>query len=207
MGGYDPYSSSKGCAELITSSYRESFFNLAKFEEHNIALASVRAGNVIGGGDWGHDRLIPDIFRSVKNEEILKIRNPEGIRPWQYILDVISGYLILIQKLWHEGQQYSEAWNFGPHENNGKTVRWIVEKTSELWDSKINWQVDKSENPHESNTLILDCTKAKNKLGWAIKLDFDDALRWTVEWYQKYFKKEDMKKVSEEQIDKFIKLK
>ena len=204
MGGYDPYSSSKGCAELITSSFRESFFNLAKFEEHNIALASVRAGNVIGGGDWGHDRLIPDIFRSIKNEEILKIRNPEGIRPWQFVLEPLAGYLILIQKLWDGGKLYSEPWNFGPDKKNCTSVKWILEKTSDLWDSKINWEVDKSNNYHESKTLLLDCTKAKNRLGWTPKLDLEDALRWTIKWYQKYFKKEDMKKISREQIDEFV---
>jgi CDP-glucose 4,6-dehydratase len=200
MGGYDPYSSSKGCAELITKSFRNSFFN--SDHGNNIALASVRAGNVLGGGDWAENRLIPDIIRSIKNKESVKIRNPNALRPWQHVLDPLSGYIQLSEKLWDEKQKYSEGWNFGPDKNESKPVSWIIGKFDELWKTKINWVFENNEL-HEAKNLILNCQKAKSRLGWNSKINLETTLKWTIEWYEKFYGGEDMKKITEEQIKKF----
>jgi len=200
MGGHDPYSCSKGCAELITKSFRNSFFS--SNPENNVALSSVRAGNVLGGGDWAEDRLIPDIIRAIKNKESVKIRNPNATRPWQHVLDPLSGYINLAEKLWGNQTIYSEGWNFGPDENEVKPVSWVIEKFNELWKNKINWSIENNKL-HETNNLILNCQKAKSKLGWNPKINTETALRWTIEWYEKYFDGEDMRKVTEEQITKF----
>ncbi len=200
MGGYDPYSSSKGCAELITKSFRKSFFS--SNSENNIGLASVRAGNVIGGGDWAENRLIPDIIRAIKNKENVNIRNPNALRPWQHVLDPLNGYISLAEKLWDNQTKYSEGWNFGPEKNEVKPVSWIIEKFNDLWKNKINWIVVNDEL-HEANNLILNCEKAKSKLGWNLKINTETALKWTIEWYAKYFDGDDMKKITEEQITKF----
>ena len=200
MGGYDPYSSSKGCAELITKSFRKSFFG--SDSKNNVGLASVRAGNVIGGGDWGENRLIPDIIRAVKNKENMKIRNPNAIRPWQHVLDPLNGYINLAEKLWDDQTQYSEGWNFGPEKNEVKSVSWIIKKFNESWKSKIDWIVQNNEL-HEATNLILNCQKAKSKLGWNSKINTELALKWTIEWYTKYFENKDMRKITEEQINKF----
>ena len=203
MGGYDPYSSSKGCAELITKSFRKSFFN--SDHENNIGLASVRAGNVIGGGDWAENRLIPDIIRAIKNKENIKIRNPNALRPWQHVLDPLNGYISLAEKLWDDQTKYSEGWNFGPEKNEVKPVSWIIEKFNELWKNKINWVVGDNEL-HEANNLILNCQKAKSRLGWNSKINTETALKLTIEWYTKYFDGENMREVTEEQIVGFQKL-
>ena len=155
LGGYDPYSNSKACSELVTSSFRDSFFNPKEYQKHGISLASCRAGNVIGGGDWGKDRLIPDIMRGILNNEIIKIRNPNSTRPWQHVLDPLNGYLILVEKLWSSGSKFSEGWNFGPLENDEKSVKWIVEKLTEQWSKEIKVDIDNSFNPHEENYLRL----------------------------------------------------
>lgn len=204
MGGFDPYSNSKGCAELVTSSYRNSFFNQNDYDKHGISLASARAGNVIGGGDWGSDRLVPDIMRGILGGKEITIRNPNSVRPWQYILDPLRGYLVLIEKLWENGSNFSEGWNFGPITNDLKPVSWIVEKLSKLWEEEISWKVDKNENPHEEQFLKLDCSKAKSKLGWSSKMNIESSLEWTVEWYRKYKEGKNMKEVSENQINDFI---
>jgi CDP-glucose 4,6-dehydratase len=203
MGGYDPYSSSKGCSELITKSFRKSFFG--SNSKNNVGLASVRAGNVIGGGDWGENRLIPDIIRGIKNKENIKIRNPNAIRPWQHVLDPLNGYINLAEKLWDDQTQYSEGWNFGPEKSEVKSVSWIIEKFNEFWKNKINWTVSNSEL-HEANNLILNCEKAKSKLGWNLKMNTEIALKWTIDWYSKYFDGEDMMKITEKQIIKFQEL-
>lgn len=202
MGGFDPYSSSKGCAELVTSSFRDSFFNPEKYHEHKISLASVRAGNVIGGGDWAQDRLIPDIVRNVIQETRLKIRNPSSIRPWQYVLEPLHGYLLLAEKLWMDGPRYSQAWNFGPDEQNKRPVSWIVNKFYELWGKQFIWDLDNS-HPPESNYLQLDSTKAKQNLGWHPKTNLDLALKWTVDWYKQYKNNNDMRRFTETQINNF----
>jgi CDP-glucose 4,6-dehydratase len=203
MGGHDPYSSSKGCAELITKSFRKSFFS--SDHENNIGLASVRAGNVIGGGDWAENRLIPDIIRAIKNKENIKIRNPNALRPWQHVLDPLNGYISVAEKLWDDQTKYSEGWNFGPEKNEVKPVSWIIEKFNELWKNKINWEVSNNKL-HEANNLILNCQKAKSILGWNSKINTETALKLTIEWYRKYFDGENMRKVTEEQITKFQKL-
>ena len=200
MGGDDPYSSSKGCAELVTKSFRNSFFSSE--QKNNVALASVRAGNVLGGGDWAENRLIPDIIRAITNKESVKIRNPNAIRPWQHVLDPLNGYIRLAEKLLDDQTRYSEGWNFGPDKNEIKPVSWIIEKFNELWKSEINW-INENIELHEANNLILNCQKAKSKLEWNSRINTEASLRWTIEWYQKYFEGEDMKKVTEEQITKF----
>ena len=199
MGGHDPYSSSKGCSELITKSFRESFFNSNTKE--NVALASVRAGNVIGGGDWAENRLIPDIIRSIKNNESVNIRNPNAVRPWQHVMDPLNGYISLAEKL-YDNQTFSEGWNFGPEKNEIKSVSWIINKFDELWKSKIDWIVQNNQL-HEATNLILNCQKAKSRLGWNSKINLETTLKWTIEWYEKFYGGEDMKKITEEQIKKF----
>ena len=203
MGGHDPYSSSKGCAELITKSFRKSFFS--SDHENNIGLASVRAGNVIGGGDWAENRLIPDIIRAIKNKENVKIRNPNALRPWQHVLDPLNGYISLAEKLWDDQKKHSEGWNFGPEKNEVNPVSWIIEEFNELWKNKINWVVGNNEL-HEANNLILNCQKAKSRLGWNSKINTETALKMTIEWYTKYFDGKNMREVTEEQIIEFQKL-
>jgi len=206
MGGYDPYSSSKGCAELVTSSFRNSFFNSKEYTKHGVALASVRAGNVIGGGDWSADRLIPDIIRSVSKNETIKIRSPQATRPWQYVLEPLNGYLQLVEKLWDEGPQYTEGWNFGPDEDGIKPVSWIVEKFAQLWGNNLSWKYEQGDFPHEAAFLRLDCTKAKTKLKWLPKTNLELALKWTVEWFKQYEQKNNIREFTEEQIKNFIML-
>ena len=197
MGGYDPYSSSKGCAELVTSSFRNSFFNLKEFERHGCSLSSVRSGNVIGGGDWAKDRLIPDIMNSISKRIPTQIRNTRSIRPWQFVLEPLFGYLILAQRMWEEGKEFSEPWNFGPDETDCKSVKWILEKISKELDDGFSWKEDTRDNPHEAEMLKLDCNKAKKRLGWKTKLDVNETIEWTVNWYKEYFKNSDMKQYTE----------
>ncbi len=186
LGGYDPYSSSKACSELVTSSYRRSYFLSNKHGKLNTAIATARAGNVIGGGDWAKDRLIPDCVRSwIKKEKVI-IRYPNAIRPWQHVLEPLCGYLELIEKLYTDGNNFAEAWNFGPDENDAKSVGFVVKQLSNHWGKDADVLIDKSENPHEANYLKLDCSKAKNKLGWSPKWDLKGALNKTVEWYLTY---------------------
>jgi CDP-glucose 4,6-dehydratase len=181
MGGFDPYSASKGCAELVTAAYRRSFF------PSGAAVASARAGNVIGGGDWAEDRLIPDILRGVLADEPIEIRNPHATRPWQHVLDPLSGYLLLGQKLFQEGQAFAEGWNFGPSEVDsvpvGEVARRLVEilgrGTLELWENTPSEAA-----PHEAHALRLDCSKARSRLGWRPRLDFTTTLQMTAEWYR-----------------------
>lgn len=203
MGGYDPYSSSKGCSELITQSFRDSFFynNLERY----ISISTVRSGNVIGGGDWAEDRLIPDIFRGIKNKELIKIRNPDSIRPWQHVLEPLNGYIILAEKMWDKKQEFDGAWNFGPNEYDRKPVSWIIEKFSELCYSKINWSIEKEEL-HESKILTLNCDKAKSKLDWYPKLKIENAIELTINWYEGYFQNKNMKEITESQINEFEKM-
>jgi len=204
MGGYDPYSSSKSCAELVTSSYRNSFFNPEKYSEHKVAIASVRAGNVIGGGDWGTDRLFPDIMKGFQSKSIINIRNPESTRPWQFILDPLFGYLILAEKMWGDGVKFSQGWNFGPTTDEEKSVKEIIEFTKKHLDEKINFEIEVSSQPHEEKYLRLDCSKAINQLGWKSKMDLEKTLLWTLNWYKEYFKGNDMNNFSENQIDEFM---
>jgi len=204
MGGYDPYSSSKGCAELVTSSYRNSFFNPKKYSEHKVALASVRAGNVIGGGDWGTDRLLPDIIRGFQSESLIKIRNPDATRPWQFVLDPLFGYMKLTEKMWAEGEKFSEGWNFGPTTDEEKSVKWIIEFIKKQIDEKIDFEYDNSAQPYEAKYLRLDCSKAVNQLGWKPKMNMENTLLWTLNWYKEFMKGREMKEFTERQIDEYM---
>ena len=186
MGGFDPYASSKGCAELITAAYRRSFFNPSEIEKHGVGVASVRAGNVIGGGDWAVDRLIPDIMTSFLNGKPVFIRSPKAIRPWQHVLDPLSGYLLLVEKLYKQRPEFADSWNFGPLDDDSKPVSWIVEHIAALWGNGARFEIDQNDNPHEATYLKLDCTKAKNLLGWKPRVDIHQALDWTVSWYKQY---------------------
>lgn len=186
MGGYDPYSSSKGCAELVTAAYRNSYFNPDKYQTHGIAIASGRAGNVIGGGDWAEDRLIPDIMRAITQAKPVIIRNPHAIRPWQHVLEPLSGYLVLAQKLYEEGPIFAEGWNFGPNDEDSKPVQWIVEKLTQSWGDGASWILDVGDHPHEAHYLKLDCSKAKVRLGWHPRWHLEESLSAIVEWQRAY---------------------
>jgi len=204
MGGYDPYSSSKGCSELVANAYRQSFFheNGAK-----IGLATVRAGNVIGGGDWAADRLIPDFMKSIMAGEAVVIRSPRSIRPWQHVLEPIVGYLELAQRLWEKPDEFEGGWNFGPYESDAKEVQWIVERISKIWGKGAEWRLDDKLHPHEANYLKLDCTKARTLLDWQPRLDLSTTLEWIVSWYQNYRDKSDMREITMQEIARFEKLK
>lgn len=203
MGGNDPYASSKGCAELVTAAYGRSFFSENDPEEPTISVASARAGNVIGGGDWGADRLIPDIIRAVMNDRPLIIRNPSAVRPWQHVLEPLDGYLSLIENLWKHGSQFEGGWNFGPIDDDCKPVDWILKTLNNLWGGGIHWTLDTAENPHEDALLKVDSTKARNMLGWSTKLSVSKALAWVADWYQGYLSQQNMRQLSEEQIQRY----
>ena len=179
MGGHDPYSSSKGCAELVSSAYRRSFF----YEKDAAALATGRAGNVIGGGDWADDRLIPDILRAFEKAQPVVIRNPLSTRPWQHVLEPLSGYLVLAEHLFDHGQDYAEAFNFGPKEDDCQPVNWILDKMVGYWGEGASWELDKNNNPHEAGFLKLDCSKAAMRLGWKPTWELDTTLQLIVNWH------------------------
>lgn len=206
LGGSDPYSSSKGCAELITAAYRQSFFSPETYAEHGTAIATVRAGNVIGGGDWATDRLIPDILHSLLSGQTLHIRYPHAIRPWQHVLEPLNGYLSLAERLYQEGVHFNGGWNFGPNETDIKPVSWVVEQLMGLWGRQITWQLDKAPQFHEENYLKLDCSKARTYLGWQPKLNIIAALEWVVKWTQAWQTGQDMRHFTEQQINTFMDL-
>lgn len=197
MGGFDPYSSSKGCSELVTAAYRRSFL-----EPAGIHLASARAGNVIGGGDWAADRLIPDFLRALDAAQLFTIRSPLATRPWQHVLEPLSGYIMLAEKLYTEGQSFSEAWNFGPDEADVKPVQWIVEHLCSQ-EPRTAWQCDVSPQPHEANTLRLDSSKAKAKLGWRPRWNLQTALGTTLAWHQAWRQGSNMADISLRQIQEY----
>lgn len=199
MGGFDPYSSSKGCAELVTSAYRRSYL-----ESAGVAMASARAGNVIGGGDWAADRLIPDFLRALDAGETLRIRSPLSIRPWQHVLEPLSGYLLLAQKLYEEGADYGEAWNFGPDDEDAKPVQWIVEKLVQAWGEGANWGLDGGDHPHEAHYLKLDCSKAKAYLDWHPRWHLEGTLGAIIDWHRAYQAGKDMRAFSLDQIRKYV---
>ena len=203
MGGYDPYSSSKGCAELVTTAYRNSYFNPARHAEHGVAIASARAGNVIGGGDWAADRLIPDILRAIEAGEPVKIRNPHAIRPWQHVLEPLSGYLLLAQRLAEAGPDYAEGWNFGPSDEDAKPVQWIVERLTASWGRGASWQLDLQPQPHEAHYLRLDCTKARSRLGWKPRWGLSETLAYIVDWHKALAAGKDMRAISLGQISHY----
>jgi CDP-glucose 4,6-dehydratase len=204
MGGYDPYSSSKGCSELVAAAYRNSFFNEAEYSQHGVAVATARAGNVIGGGDWAKDRLLPDIVRSVMTGQDIFLRNPHAIRPWQHVLDPLGGYLMLAERLFKEGPSFGEAWNFAPAESH--SVSQVVRQLLSLWGSQVCALHDKSRQPHEDPYMILDSTKARVKLEWKPILDLPASLSWIVEWIKRFQKGADMRSVTQSQIEKYMEI-
>lgn len=202
MGGYDPYSNSKGCSELVTAAYRNSYFNHEQYNQHGVALASARAGNVIGGGDWAEDRLIPDIMNAISQSEPVNIRNPYAIRPWQHVLEPLSGYLLLAQNLYTKGTDYAEAWNFGP-DDDAKPVQWIVEKLTSNWGEGATWVRDDADHPHEAHYLQLDCSKARARMGWQPKWHLEEALDAIIDWYRGYLNGQDLRELTLRQINAY----
>lgn len=199
MGGYDPYSNSKGCSELVTSAYRRSFC-----QSSGIALASARAGNVIGGGDWAQDRLVPDILRAFERGEPVVIRNPNSIRPWQHVLEPLSGYLALAEKLYTEGQAWAEGWNFGPQDDDARPVQWIVEQMVQAWGNGASWRLDGGEHPHEANYLKLDISKAKSRLNWHPRWNLATALEQITTWHRTWLQNGSVKETCLDQIRQYI---
>lgn len=182
MGGFDPYSNSKGCAELVSAAYRSSFFNADNYAQHGVATATVRAGNVIGGGDWALDRLIPDILAAFEQGRKVDIRNPHAIRPWQHVMEPLRGYLTLAEQLFEHGPSFGEGWNFGPNDEDAKPVGWIVEQMAALWGADAQWQIDTGEHPHEAHYLKLDISKVRSRLSWHPALRLQDALALIIDW-------------------------
>lgn len=195
MGGYDPYSSSKGCSELLTSAFRRSY---------NMPLASARAGNVIGGGDWADDRIVPDALRAWSNGDILTVRYPEAIRPWQHVLEPLSGYLTLAEQVYKNPKQYSDSYNFGPSENDAKPVRYILDYMKEHWGSDANWKADEGNHPHEAHYLKLDISKAKTYLNWHPRWSLHQALNATIEWHKAWLDKQNMREITLTQINRYM---
>lgn len=205
LGGSDPYSSSKACSELITSGYREAYFPSRDYSRHQVAVATARAGNVIGGGDWAKDRLIPDCMRALLQGEKIKLRYPQAVRPWQHVLEPVSGYLMLAKKLFEQGPPYAEEWNFGPNDCDVLPVADVVRKMCDLWGGGSAYEVEEGVHPRESQLLMLDCSKAKQKLGWYPEWNLDTALAKTVEWVKAYEQQNDMRAICLRQIQDYRK--
>ena len=194
LGGHDPYSASKGCAELVTSSYRRSF---------SLAVSSARAGNVIGGGDWAQDRLLPDMMRAFMADEAVTIRNPASTRPWQHVLEPLSGYLNLAERL-YASPEFAEAWNFGPNDSDAKPVEWLADHICDLWGESASWtNAADASQPHEAGFLRLNCDKAKQRLNWQPRMALPQALAWTVDWYKAYQRGDDVRAMTEKQISNY----
>lgn len=204
QGGHDPYSSSKGCAELVTTAFRSSFFNPKHYSEHGIAIATARSGNVLGGGDWAPDRLVPDIVRAFSQGQAVTIRNPDAVRPWQHVLEPLAGYLMLAQQLYLEGPTFGEAWNFGPDDDDVRTAGWVAQQISSRW-GHGSVRYDTEYDPlYEASYLKLDCSKARARLGWRPRWNLERALDETVSWYKCYNAAEDMRTVSLRQIQTYL---
>lgn len=197
LGGHDPYSGSKACMELLIDSYRSSYF-----ADSSTAIASARAGNVIGGGDWSEDRLLPDILRATNNKIMIEVRNPQAIRPWQHVLDPLSGYLRLAECLYQHGQSYAEAWNFGPAMDDNKSVSWILNRIAERW-PQLQWQASSQPQPHEAGQLRLDCSKARDRLGWQGRWPLSRAIDATLSWHEQALQNADMQAYTSRQIDEY----
>jgi CDP-glucose 4,6-dehydratase len=203
MGGYDPYSSSKGCAELVTSAYRSSYFNPKSYSQHQIALASARAGNVIGGGDWAEDRLVPDILGAFSRGQPVMIRSPFAVRPWQHVLEPLRGYLVLAERLFNEGASYADSFNFGPTDEDMRPVEWVASQLAAKWGAGAMWQVDDSDHPHEASLLRLDISKAAHHLAWRPVLNLESSLQLTVDWARANFNDQDMHAFTLAQINDY----
>ncbi|MGA2914816.1 MAG: CDP-glucose 4,6-dehydratase [Sedimentisphaerales bacterium] len=201
LGGYDPYSSSKACAEIVTAAYRNSFF-----ADSNVAIASARAGNVIGGGDWAADRLVPDCIKAWIKNKTVEIRYPQAIRPWQHVLEPLAGYIILAEKLYKSGKKFAGAWNFGPDEKNTKNVVFVVGNIAKLWGNKAKWKKTGTKQPHEAILLKLNCSMAKTKLQWKLRWNTKQTLEKTIQWYKTYLENpKNIKDITIEQIDQYMK--
>lgn len=203
MGGFDPYSSSKGCAELVSAAFRSSYFNPAMYEQHGVALATARAGNVIGGGDWAKDRLIPDALQAFAAGRRVVIRNPLAVRPWQHVLESISGYLLLAERLVTQGPALGAGWNFGPEDRDIRPVHVVVERLAERWGGEAGWTQDPEVHPHEANLLRLDISKARLELGWQPRWGLEDALDAIVSWHRGFLAGADMRTETLRQIAEF----
>jgi len=203
MGGYDPYSNSKGCAELVTTAYQQSFFPPAQIQQHQVALGSARAGNAIGGGDWTSDQLIPDLMRAFLAGKPCLIRNPAAYRPWQFVLEPLRGYLKLSEKLSEDAARFACGWNFGPADSDAKPVAWIADELVRSWGKGAAWTQDTATHPHEAHSLKLDASKAKAHLGWHPALPLKSALEWIVEWYRVYQTDGNLRKITQDQIERY----
>jgi len=202
MGGHDPYSSSKGCAELVAAAYRNSFFSGP--DSHN-SIATARAGNVIGGGDWSTDRLIPDAIKAFESNQTVRIRNPLATRPWQHVLEPLSGYLILAEQLYIHGSKHASAWNFGPQDEGNRSVKEVIEFMIQQWGGSAQWEKDGLDQPHEANLLKLDCSKARQSLGWMPRWGLETAIEKIVEWHKSFQSEADMRALSIAQIEEYTK--
>jgi CDP-glucose 4,6-dehydratase len=200
LGGYDPYSSSKACSEIVTAAYRSSYFSSGSLE---VVIATARAGNVIGGGDWAADRLIPDVVRSVLENKQIIIRNPYSVRPWQHVLEPLTGYLMLCERLFTDGSSFAEAWNFGPDDADAKTVEWIVEKFCSEW-GDASYKLDSNVHPHEATFLKLDCSKAKHKLNWQPKWNLDKVIESIIKFSKAYRNRDNISDLCKSQILEFL---
>jgi CDP-glucose 4,6-dehydratase len=201
LGGHDPYSSSKACTELAVASWRLSFFDN---KTPPVGIATVRSGNVVGGGDWATDRLIPDLVRAFAGREAAQIRHPNAIRAWLHVLDPLIGYLILAERLWNEPERFSEAWNFGPNESQARSVEAVAAQAVELWGSDASWRPTVGSNPHETTVLRLDAAKAGDRLDWRPRLEFDQTLAWTIDWYRRWQAGADAADLCNEQIERYL---
>jgi CDP-glucose 4,6-dehydratase len=203
LGGYDPYSSSKACAEIVAAAYRQSYFPVAKLAEHGVALATARAGNVIGGGDWSADRLIPDLVRGFVAGEAVRIRRPEAVRPWQHVLEPLHGYIRLAEQLLTHDPRYATAYNFGPSEDDAQPVAWIAEKMKGFWGDGAHWVLDPEAGVHEAGTLKLDTSRARGDLGWTPQMHLETALEWIVQWARAWQFGADMHAITLGQIEAY----
>ena len=206
MGGHDPYSSSKGCAELVSAAYRSSYFNADNYPIHGVATATVRAGNVIGGGDWAADRLLPDILAAFEQGRAVSIRNPNATRPWQHVLEPLRGYLTLAENLFDHGPRFAEAWNFGPKDDDCRPVSWIVQEMAKLWGNDARWEIDLGQHPHEANYLKLDISKVNSLLNWSPVLNLSSALKMIIDWSKHHQAGANMNQVTLNQIREYQKL-
>jgi CDP-glucose 4,6-dehydratase len=206
LGGYDPYSSSKGCAEILSSAYRRSYFNPEHYgKTHHVALATARAGNVIGGGDWAQDRLVPDCVRSLSKNEIIRIRSPHATRPWQHVLEPLSGYLLLAQRMSADGVSFSEAWNFGPGEDGFMDVENVVKNVISAW-GHGHYEIASDADYHEAQLLKLDISKVRAKLGWKTVYSCEDAIKKSIEWYIYFYSQQNIKKITLAQINLYMEM-